>query len=273
MILPAAFRVCLTPTPSVHRLAPGPRPRFLISSPPFFLVSLPNPNFKVARKGAPKTRRPPEQRTSTHTHCRTRAAFVLAAPPARCAGGEGPRPADPGPAHSPGEAGPAPDPRLGTSDPNPGHGPRPRLSIPDPGPRPRARDANRRPRPRSSTPDQDPNLGPKRLTADRFTRTAGVDPGPQAPAPEAELRTPGPAPEPKPRTPDLRRWTTDLCPDPNPGRRPQRPRPADPTRAGQEDAARRRGGGGAARERDPGGGRGQGPRDGGRAGVRTAGRG
>lgn len=160
---PSILCVCLKPTPVPTGRPPGPGPRFLISSPPFFLVSLPNPNFKVARKGAPKTRRPPEQRTSTHTHCRTRAAFVLAAPPARCAerrGGEGRRPADPGPAHSPGRPGRVltrgSEPRAPTQDTGPDPDSAFKIPDPDPGPGTRTADPDPDPRPPTRTPTWDP---------------------------------------------------------------------------------------------------------------------
>lgn len=138
------------------------------------------------------------------------------------------------------------------ADPDPGSrtpGPRPRTATQDPGPRTPTRD----PRPRT----QDRGPGNKAAqNADRrpWLRVPGPRPKTPAPptlAPGPELRTLIPARKPRPRPhipiPDLGHRTADHSPDPGPSRSPQGPRPLparDPTRAGQEDAARRPSGGG-----------------------------
>lgn len=200
----AAAAFSLPRGPSGGALLAGPPLPHFLGPLPFFIVSLPSPNFKVARsKGASQTRRPPERRTGTHTHCSARAAFVLAAPPPR--GGGGLRT----PARRTAQAqaaGPNPDP-----DPRTPPWARTRTSIWDSGP---------------WTPTQNPGRGP-------HPGPTTTDPEAQIPKPSPEARTRGPGAAPQRRTPDLRRRIADLRPPlarPPPAGCPPPPPPTPPGR-------------------------------------------
>lgn len=216
-------------------LAAAPLPHFL-GPLPSFTVSLPSPNFEVARKRAPKRDVPPsEGRAPTPTAAPALPLFSRPGRPARGglrtparrtaqARAAGPNP-DPGPRTPPWARTPT---SVWDS------GPWTRLTSPD---------ADRRPEPRPG-----PHPGP-----------TTTDPEARIPEPSPEARTRGPGAAPQRRTPDLRRRTADLRPPPArppPAGCPPPPPPTPPGRG---------------RKTRPGGGWGRGG-PGGRPGDRMWGR-
>lgn len=138
-----------------------PGPSFLISLSPFCIVSFPNPNFKVARKGACKARRPSRAEDGAHRPCRTRS--LCSRGPARPAWR--PRPRAP-PRGRPAGA------RTWTPDP----GPKPQSWTKNPCPGPWTPDPRSGPWPRPRPADLDP-----RPPIRTWPWTAALDPEPRPP--------------------------------------------------------------------------------------------
>lgn len=181
---PAAFCVGLKPTPMSTGSPAGPAPASSFRRPPSSSCRYQTLTSKPPEKGHLKHDvLPSKGRAPTPTAEPAPPLFSRPRRPAAREGRGGARPADPGPAHGPGEAAPVPDPRLDL-------GPQPRTRAQTPtqcsssrtpthglGHGPQAPTQILDPRPGPQPPTQNADRGPHYSDGRRGPRTPGPGPG------------------------------------------------------------------------------------------------